>query len=61
MTPLKGKEYESILFEKYVSKSNYSLMLQKYHGKFIMFNLQIYATNMKYFRQHRMSKHEIIQ
>ena len=61
MTPLEGKEYEGILFEKYGLKSNYSLMLGKYHGKFIMFNMQIYTRNMKYFRQHRMSKREIIQ
>ena len=27
MTPLEGKEYEGILFEKYGLKSNYSLML----------------------------------
>ena len=61
MTSRKGKKYESILFERYGLKYNYISIVKKYHGKFIMFNLQIYTRNFKYFRQHRMSKHEIIQ
>ena len=60
MTPLKNKKYESILFERYGSKSNYISIMKKYEKR-IMFNLQIYTRNMKYCRQHGMSKHEIIQ
>ena len=64
MTPLKRKKYESILFERYGSESNYILIIKNRkmnRGRFIIFNLQIYTRNMKYFTEHRMSKHEIIQ
>ena len=61
MTPVKRKKYGSILFERYGSESNYILIIKKYRGRFIIFNLQIYTRNMKYCRQHGMSKHEIIQ
>ena len=51
MTPLKGKKYESILFEKYGLKSDYILIMKKQQKRM----------NMKYFREHRISKQEIIQ
>ena len=55
MTPLKGKKYESILFEKYGLKSDYILIMKKQQKRIIDIR------NMKYFREHRISKQEIIQ